>query len=152
MSNQIEYQHDGKKVWYDRNANEWRWGGSNRGFATPDKAEASIDRANGLGKNNAPKFERQKAHYWFTYGERIACEVTGQEGDDFWITTTTKTGSKRRSKVAAYALYADTPENEAKFVEYDSLSERINALIDSRAEVQNSAQQFADWLKEQETK
>lgn len=49
MSNQIEYQHDGKKVWYDRNANEWRWGGSNRGFATPDKAEASIDRANGLG-------------------------------------------------------------------------------------------------------
>lgn len=149
MSNQIEYEYEGEKVWYDRNANEWRWSGSTRGFATPNKAEASIDRANGLGKNDTPKFERRPAFIWtHSWGriEQIAVEVTSQDGNEFWVTTVK---GKERSKKGANELFAFTAENDAKFAEYMRLEDERKKLDKQQAAVRGSAQRFADWLKQQ---
>lgn len=148
MSDQIEYTYEGEQVWYDRRLNEWRWRGSSRGFATPEKAEASIDRANGLGKNDAPKFVRRPAFIWdhnFRSIRQIAVEVTSQDYNEFWVSTVE---GKERSKKDARELFACTPENDAKFAEYCKLNDEVKALEKKRDAVRESAQRFADWLVE----
>lgn len=152
MSDKIEYEYEGEKVWYSRDCDEWKWRGSNRGFATPNKAEASIDRANGHGKNDAPKFTRRMAFLWdhsFRGVQQLAVEVTSRDGDEFWITAVK---TKERSKKDANHIFATTPENDAKFAEYCRLNDEIKALEKRRDNERLTAQRFADWLKEQESK
>ncbi len=57
----LEYQYGGETISYSRARGGFVWQGSSRAFETPEKAEASIDRANGEAKDDAPKFEKRKA-------------------------------------------------------------------------------------------
>lgn len=145
----MEERYKGIKITYNEDRNMWCVDDSTNGITLEReslvKARKAID--NALKKDKKGAYKRFEAWYVGGFGRKhfkkvtVTSKVENQQGfgtwDEYWISYTTSTGKKERSKVYGHDLYKINKSNDVRVAKISEIASKIAKLEKLKGDIES---------------